>query len=139
MRKSTILIFGILLITNLASSQIILKDTLSDRIANYDIDVALDVNEKMLHGKLVLHWKNPSQDTLNELQFHLYLNAFKNTKSTFLKESDTRISTDYLSPEAESPWGWIDIEKMKIIDGEDLTDKISFIQPDDISAPSLRI
>ena len=105
------------------SRQVIFQTPLSPRLANYDITVKLDVQNKMLHGKETLVWRNKSQDNIKELQFHLYLNGFKNTESTFMKES--RHGMEGID------WGWIDIKKMVVRDGEDLTNKISYIHPDD--------
>lgn len=102
------------------------EEPLSQRVANYDIDVALDTEARKLKGEMTLHWKNLSPDTLYELQFHLYLNAFKNTGSTFLKNRASRVA-GY----TEQQWGWVDVENMKIRGGETLTRKIAYIQPDD--------
>ena len=67
--------------------QTIFQKPLSPRNASYDIDVKLNADTKIIDGFETLHWKNLSNDNISELRFHLYLNAFKNTKSTFMKES----------------------------------------------------
>ena len=54
----------------------------SNRIANYDISVKLDPEKHTLTGKETLVCTNTSTDNITELQFHLYLNAFKNKNST---------------------------------------------------------
>ena len=114
-----------------SSGQIIFKEPLSPRIANYKISVALDTKEKMMDGKEALTWRNASKDLIRELQFHLYLNAFKNTESTFMKESGG-VNRGFSL--AEGGWGWIDVTSMKTADGEDLTPRIEFIHPDDDNA-----
>lgn len=101
---------------------------LSTRIANYDISVKLNAEEKTLEGKEILYWKNPSPDTITELQFHLYLNAFKNTQSTFMKEGGRNMPT---MDAKENIWGWIDISSMTDEAGNDLTAGMKFIHPDD--------
>lgn len=127
MKRTVRSIFLILLWYNAGvSRQVIFPSPLSPRIANYDIAVTLDVHKKMLHGKETLVWRNKSQDKIKELQFHLYLNAFKNTESTFMKESRQR----HRDMEGIG-WGWIDVKKMVIRHGADLTDKIAYIHPDD--------
>ncbi len=103
---------------------------LSPRNANYDMDVSLNPETKIITGKMKLKWINISPDTLTELQFHLYLNAFKNTESTFMQESGgsfrgARSGDDQLS------WGYVKINSMRIQGGEGLTGKIKYIQPDD--------
>src|SRR5689334_18539898 len=57
-----------------------------DPIVQYKIDARLDANAKAIKGHLVLTWKNHTADTIPDLQFHLYLNAFKNNQSTFMRE-----------------------------------------------------
>ena len=104
---------------------------LSSRTANYDIRVDLDPDEKLLDGKLTLRWKNPSQDTIRELQFHMYLNAFKNNESTFWNESGGRLRGMKVGDDEEKIWGWIDILRMETEQGERLESKIRYIQPDD--------
>src|SRR5262245_55980657 len=116
-----------------ADSRILLADEIPpEPIASYKIDVQLKLDDKQrpkrLEGVERLTWLNHSQDTISELQFHLYLNAFKNEKSTFFEESGGRLRGDEFQPGA---WGWIDVNKMKLAGGEDLTSKIEFIHPDD--------
>jgi hypothetical protein len=52
---------------------------LSPRIANYTIVVVLDTSDKILSGREELTWHNLSPDTIPDLRFHLYLNAFKSS------------------------------------------------------------
>ncbi|MEM9916831.1 MAG: M1 family metallopeptidase [Bacteroidota bacterium] len=102
------------------------RKALSSRIASYDIGVTLDTDQQLLLGKELLHWRNPSTDTIRTLQFHLYLNAFKNNRSTFMRESDPIPNN-----RNENIWGWIDIDRMTDAAGNDLTSNMRFIQPDD--------
>ncbi len=104
---------------------------LSSRIASYDISVTLDPDEKLLNGDMVLTWKNPSQDTIYELQFHMYLNAFKNTESTFSKDSGGQLRGVSVNTSDPKVWGWVDIESMETAEGFNLTPFMRFIQPDD--------
>ena len=111
--------------------QKIFESPLSPRNANYDMNVNFNPATKIIDGFETLHWKNISNDMINELQFHLYLNAFKNTKSTFIKESGGQLRGISINENSDNAWGWIDVESMKIENGEDLTNKIRFIHPDD--------
>ena len=109
----------------------VFSQALSPRIANYKISVKLDPEEKILDGKMTLYWKNPSRDTIRELQFHMYLNAFKNTESTFWQESGGQLRGMKVKVSDPMVWGWVDILQMEDKNGEDLTSGIKFIQPDD--------
>lgn len=101
----------------------------------YKTDVQLKLDDKQhpnnLEGREQLTWLNDSPDAISELQFHLYLNAFKNQKSTFFKESGGELRGDKFEA---GQWGWIDVNEMKLAGGEDLTKKIEFIHPDDDNA-----
>lgn len=111
------------------------QQPLSKHIANYKIDARLKLDDRqrpnLIEGQEQLIWLNDSPDTITELQFHLYLNAFKNEKSTLFRESGGQLRGDRF--EAGS-WGWIDVTEMKVAGGEDLTAKIEFIHPDDDNA-----
>ncbi len=130
----------------------IFPQPLSPRIANYAIDVQLDPDRKRLDGKEILVWHNTSSDAITELQFHLYLNAFRNNQSTFMKESGGEHRGNKIDP--EKGWGFIDILRMEWLQHPrdlsgvaalklpedrvrerttpvDLTAAIEFIQPDD--------
>ncbi|MGH9768339.1 MAG: M1 family metallopeptidase [Blastocatellia bacterium] len=119
-----------------AESVILLSEEIPpESIASYKIDVQLKLDDrqrpKHLEGRERLTWLNDSPDTINDLQFHLYLNAFKNEKSTFFRESGGQLRDDGFEL---GQWGWIDVNEMKVAGGEDLTSKIEFIHPDDNNA-----
>jgi len=104
---------------------------LSPRIANYDISASLDAKGKTIRATETLVWRNTSRDRITELQFHLYLNAFKNSESTFMKESGGSSRGAAMDV---GGWGWINIDKMAMRGGEDLKAKMEFIHPDDDNA-----
>ncbi|UTA67220.1 M1 family metallopeptidase [Emticicia sp. 21SJ11W-3] len=106
---------------------------LSNRIANYNIDVTLFAEKKILLGKETLVWKNTSTDNITELQFHLYLNAFRDKNSTFMKESGGQLRGDKLDATDKANLGYIDVVSMQVRNGETLTQKLKFIQPDDLN------
>ena len=103
---------------------------LSPRLANYQIDVRLDPATKKLTGRETLTWRNPSSDVIRELRFHLYLNAFRDEKSTFMRESGGQLRGDVIDRKAkESSYGSIDVLSMRLKNGEALA--YQFVQPDD--------
>ncbi len=106
----------------------IFKKPLSPRIANYDIEVRLDAENYKIFGKEKLRWVNKNNDFIRELQFHLYLNAFRNSRSTFMKESGGSHRGYKMKDDG---WGYIEVEKIALENGADLTEKMEFIQPDD--------
>jgi len=119
----------VILLPTLLTAQVKMFDQpLSPRIANYKIDCSLDVEKKLITGTETLNWRNTSEDEIDELRFHLYMNAFRDINSTFFVESET---VPYFLDKEEINWGWCKIKKI-IFNGKiDLTDRYEFIQPDD--------
>ena len=103
----------------------------STHVVDYTITTSLDAVARTLKGQQRLTWRNPSADAVGDLWFHLYLNAFKHSRSTFFKESGGQLRGDYMP---EDGWGWIDITSMTTADGIDLTRAIAFVSPDDGNA-----
>ena len=100
-------------------------EPLSDRIANYTIECTFRPDEKLIQAKQVLNWRNASNDTLTELFFHNYMNAFQNEKSTYWREAGG------VPKILQGNWGYCRIHRLQLDSGEDLTSRIEFIQPDD--------
>ena len=102
---------------------------MSPRIANYTIDLVRDEVDKKINADQTLLWKNTSTDTIRDLQFHLYYNAFKNSKSTFMKEGRLGFLGDELKENCG--WSWMEIEYIKNSNGIDLMSTSQYIHPDD--------
>ncbi len=119
----------LLLIPGLLFSQQIFDTPLSPRIANYQIKINLDASQKIIRGTETLKWKNTSNLELNELQFHLYMNAFRNPQSTFLREKTRRHRS--LGEIVSGKLGGVDILEITMDEKYVLTDSIKFIRPDD--------
>jgi hypothetical protein len=111
------------------------SEPLSKQIVSYRIEarLALDGSRRPadIDGRMQLSWLNDSRESIPDLQFHLYLNAFRNERSTFFRESGGQLRGDRFAP---GEWGWINITEMKLAGGEDLTSRIEFIHPDDDNA-----
>lgn len=113
------------------AQSIIFPEPLSPRIANYDIDVRLDTQTRRLEAQQVLTWHNRSTDVITEMHFHLYLNAFRNDRSTFMRESSGVSRGHRIDKDG---FGFIEVNKIALASGEDLTSKMEFIYPDDDNA-----
>ncbi len=100
----------------------------AESVVDYRIDVRLDADKKQIVGREHVVWKNPSNDTVSDLWLHLYLNAFKNSRTTFMTESGGRLRGDLMGQDS---WGWIDVTSMKLSDGRDLLRSATFEHPDD--------
>ena len=110
-----------------------LPGALSPRNANYSIDVTLDAPTHTLSGRSVLTWRNISNVSTVELRFHLYYNAWKNSRSTWMREAALRGGRNRVP--GREDWGWIDVNAVRLLPGNappiDLTARKRYISPDD--------
>ena len=107
---------------------------LSPRNANYTITARLDPASRTLKGDELVAWRNISPGPAASLRFHLYYNAWRNTRSSWMRERQLAGNTE-LAGRPESDWGWIDITGLRLIGQNgapvDLTPRLRFIAPDD--------
>ncbi|KAB8144854.1 M1 family metallopeptidase [Chloroflexia bacterium SDU3-3] len=85
--------------------------------ASYQIEAALDPAAKLVRGSGQITYRNPSQDTLHELYIRLYLKAFRDTKTLWMRESGGQLRGDQMDP---TKLGDITVEKLAIAGGGDL-------------------
>ena len=100
----------------------------------YEIWVTLDPARKMLHGRETIRWTNTSGDTVPDICFHLYWNAFKNERSALMTEARQggAEGTDHGDARVkDGDWGWIDVEKIRLKDGSDLKPAMEFVARDE--------
>ncbi len=106
---------------------------LSPRNANYRIDVRLEPTTRRLTGRQVLTWQNPSALTASELRFHLYYNAWRNGRSTWMRELELAIGPRAHSRRPDE-WGGIDVTAVRLLtdgDAVELGTRTRFAAPDD--------
>jgi hypothetical protein len=102
------------------------------KVASYDIEAKLDTSTHRVTGHETIHFVNRSSVQLNELWFHLYLNAFKNDKTLFLRSPFGAGR----SGDKAHEYGYVDVKKLSLVggDGADLwpnRDRHSPNDPDD--------
>jgi Peptidase family M1 domain len=106
----------------------------SPRNASYTITARLDPESRTLKGEQLLTWRNISTVAATSLRFHLYYNAWRNTRSTWMRER-MRGGDDGLADRPAADWGWIDVTSMKLVGTSgapiDVTPRLRFIAPDD--------
>jgi hypothetical protein len=105
---------------------------LSPRNASYTIEVRLEPEAKRLMGQQVLRWRNIQDVPADELRFHLYWNGWRNDHSTWMREE--RLTGDLPGSIRDDAWGWIDVDSIRLIAGDDeieVTADAYFDSPDD--------
>lgn len=121
----------VMILVQVAGAQtppVLFEKPLSPRIANYNIAVKLNTETRELDGNEVLVWHNKTRRPVKELQFHLYLNAFRNTKSTFMKESGGSHRGNKI---AKDGWGFSEVQSLKVHYGKDLENTLQYLRPAD--------
>ena len=96
--------------------------------SSYEISCRLDTDKKTVEGTELITWTNRTSRPATTLQFHLYLNAFRNTQSTFWRESGGKDRDG--NPIRES-FGAVEMTRMTYADGTDLLPALAYIAPDD--------
>ena len=109
---------------------------LSPRNASYRIEVALDPETKILTGKETITWRNIQPIAADELKLHLYWNAWRNNRSTWLEEARLRQGGRNLADPEEGDYAYSDVRSVELVPdvgmpGIDLTSGARFEAPDD--------
>jgi len=92
-------------------------------IASYQIQVTLDPAAKAIRGHEVLVYLNNSPDALPVLPFHLYLNAFRDLTTMFMRESGGVSRGFTFDPDHP---GWIEVDAARFESGADLLGSAAF-------------
>jgi len=100
----------------------------SPRLANYKIDARLDPSKHTITATETLTWTNNGASEVTTLPFHLYLNAFKNEASLFMKQSHGELRG--ATKAADGGWGWISVESVQV-GGVELLSKWKITPPAD--------
>ena len=104
----------------LASAQPQSPETPSNRV-DYEIEARLDDETKVLEGSETIHWTNNSGVATSELQFHLYLNAFSNNRTSYASEG--------APAHKKGEWGWQRVTAVSV-DGEDVFATFEYVDSD---------
>jgi hypothetical protein len=97
-------------------------------VASYRIDATLDAGKHFVTATETLTWRNTGKEPVRELPFHLYLNAFKNETSVFMRESHGRHRR---ARRTGRHWGWIEVKSVRVAGGPDVAGKARFPAPDE--------
>ena len=111
---------------------------ISNPIVRYRMTARLDPATKTVKGHYTLTWWNHTEESIPDLYFHLYLNAFKNIDSTFMRERSIsrrrELMKEWSTEPEQAKWGWVDVNRIQVVGGPDLTSAKSFVHTDDDNA-----
>ena len=85
--------------------------------ADYEMNIDMDVSKDRYHGTQRITYTNNSPDTLNQVFYHLYFNAFQpgsmmDVRSRTITDADPRVS-DRISRLKPEEQGWIKVNSLK--------------------------
>jgi hypothetical protein len=111
----------------------------SPRIASYQIRARLDVRSRILTGQELIVWTNATEHAVSELRVHLYYNAWRDERSSWIRAARRSTRPPNLSAYGPNDWGYCDVESVTQLgdDGSSTTGvplPVAFVQPDDGNA-----
>ena len=107
-----------------ATGQVIFDRPLSQRVTGYDIKGSLNTSDHLVTGEMLAWWVNTSSSPVPDAMLHMYLNAFRSTKTSFA--GGGRWAAD-----SDEGWGWVKIRAITDGSGSDLSQMMEFVSPDD--------
>jgi hypothetical protein len=129
----------LLLLVPILFSASLAEVTTEPPVVSYSIEATLMPESKSVSGSEKLVWTNMGSSATQELFFHLYLNAFKNSHSTYMREAANRAGglPDYYSALVNDGWGYCDVTSVTAASpGNFAITNFTpvFVQPDDNNA-----
>jgi Peptidase family M1 domain len=127
---------GALLVASIASAQPatgVMSPARSPRNASYSIDARLDPAMRTITGSEVIVWRNITTKTVDDLRLHLYWNAWRDERSTWMREA--ALGGMVFPNRREEDRGRIDVTSVAIVSTQseriDITSTKRFLAPDD--------
>lgn len=105
---------------------------LSPRNASYTMEVALDPETMQLRGTQILRWTNITEHPTAQLRYHLYFNAWRNDRSSFLRRA--REAGHGYDPVPADGWAYVDVHQLALREPGGTTDLrpgARYVSPDD--------
>jgi hypothetical protein len=102
-------------------------------VASYTIEATIDRDHRIT-GKETVRFTNRTARAFPDLALHLYLNGFRNSASTWLKEVASGSGVERKERTEERWFGYSEINRIALEDGTDLTPAVRFAAPDDGNA-----
>jgi len=79
------------------------------RTVRYELTARLDATEHRIDGSGTIHFRNSSSVAIDELWLHLYLNAFKNDRTVFMREER---AAGFRGGDTPTRWGWMQVRRL---------------------------
>jgi Peptidase family M1 domain len=110
----------------------------SPRNASYTIAAKLNSSARTIDGEETLTWRNISRRPAETVQLHLYYNAWRDDRSTWMRERALSAPGPDDPPRRPDEWASIDVRSIEAVKGAGLVDvaigPLRYIAPDDGNA-----
>ena len=107
----------------------------SPRNASYTIAAKLNPAARTIDGEETLTWRNITSRPAETIQLHLYYNAWRDGRSTWMRERALSASAAEDPRQRPGDWGSIDVASIEVTKGIGLVDAVAgplrYIAPDD--------
>ncbi len=107
----------IVVIVVIAAAPVCAQVALPEPVYQVRMSASFAPEDHGIEGVERIRWRNTTSAPIDELQFHLYLNAFANDRSSFMVESGGQLRGVEIP---EDGWGWIEVDSMRLAYGTDL-------------------
>lgn len=108
----------------------------SPRNASYTLTATLDPVNRLILGTGRLTWRNTSHTTTSELRFHMYWNAWRDSSSSWMRETKRNVNPGLYVRSSEDA-GFIDLTALSLAgatSSDNLLATAHYIAPDDGNA-----
>ncbi len=115
-------LFGLLILSLISTSKVYgFQQNENLKNVEYAIEALFDTEQNYLIGSERITWKNLNSVSTSEIYFHLYWNAFDDSKREEI--------VDETENDPAQTAGFIGIDQISILNGPDLSSSISYVNP----------
>ena len=116
MKKNTVHLIGIICILFLFNQRVFAQSERWQQSVSYKMDIEMDVKTNQYNGNQTIAYSNNSPDTLHQVFFHLYFNAFQpnsmmDVRSRSIADPDSRVG-DRIVNLSPKEIGYIHVESL---------------------------
>jgi hypothetical protein len=108
----------------------------ADPVGDYTLTATLDPGTHVIHGEGTIVWRNTSRTAVRELWVHLYLNAFKNKSSVWMRD----LVGGFRGTHGLKDFGHVDVTRFKLKEDDvDLWKTVEMKRPGDDDETDARV
>lgn len=83
------------------------------RIADYYLEASLDTEIHRVTGTARVTWRNTTDQTVDTVPFHLYMNGFRSESTAWMRDSRGQFRSS--EQDSDGAWGYIDVAEVVLL------------------------